>query len=362
MAEEIKNVVTYSGLGRFKAKNDTLYGKVKSVQGISPDSNGNVDIPEATTSAKGLLSTTDKTTISNLKSVATSGAYADLTGTPTDLGDFTNTKGYALKTDNVASATKATQDSAGNVITDTYVKTVNGIAPEEGNIELTGGINLLKRETAYEVGEIAYYENLPSWAYLECITAGTTAAADLDVTPVYTIKVTQPENGTITVNGETGTTFMYSEGTQVTIDVIPDDGYEASSITVDDTSEEGLQVGTTFTDGTVVWVVKSSKEASSINPTTTLLYENAGSEVVNSATLSSSYYAFKGLMIIVEDVENNCTFNTVAWTWQIDMQMESNPDAATVISMIGALDTVVMVDPMTIETSAYNIKKVYGLS
>ena len=60
-------------------------------------------------------------------------------------------------------------------------------------------------------------------------------------------------------------------------------------------------------------------------------------------------------------IKNNCSFNTVAWTWQIDSQMESNPDVSPIISMIGALDPVVMTDPMTIETSSYSIKKVYGL-
>lgn len=243
------------------------------------------------------------------------------------------------------------------------IKTINGKEPVNGNIEVTGGINLLKRNTIYEVGQIAYSEDLPSWAYLECITAGTTASESLDLTPVYTIKVMQPENGTITVNGEEGTTFMYSEGTEVTIDVIPEDGFEASSITVDDTSETGLQVGATFTDGTVVWILKSSKEASSIDPTKTVLYENTTDEKVTTATLSSSYYAYKGLMVITEDIENNVSFNTVAWTWQIDAQMETtNTDSYPVIGMVGALELLVMIDPMTIQTSNYSIKKVYGLS
>lgn len=33
----------------------------------------------------------------------------------------------------------------------------------------------LQRSTAYEVGDIAFHDDLPSWAYLECVTAGTTA-------------------------------------------------------------------------------------------------------------------------------------------------------------------------------------------
>ena len=38
------------------------------------------------------------------------------------------------------------------------------------------GLNLLRRNKAYAVGDIAYSKNLPSWARLECVKAGTTAA------------------------------------------------------------------------------------------------------------------------------------------------------------------------------------------
>ena len=190
------------------------------------------------------------------------------------------------------------------------IKTINGKEPVNGNIEVTGGINLLKRNTIYEVDQIAYSEDLPSWAYLECITAGTTAGEPLDLTTVT-----------------------------------------------------GLKVGDTFTDGTVVWILKSSKEASSINPIKTVLYENTTGEKVTTATLSSSYYTYKGLMIITEDIENNVSFNTVVWTWQLDAQMETtNTDSYPIIGMVGALEFLVMIDPMTIQTSNYSIKKVYGLS
>ena len=35
--------------------------------------------------------------------------------------------------------------------------------------------NMLKRNKAYSIGDIAYSSYLPSWARLECVTAGTTA-------------------------------------------------------------------------------------------------------------------------------------------------------------------------------------------
>lgn len=38
--------------------------------------------------------------------------------------------------------------------------------------------NQLQRNTAYQYGDIAYSNNLPSWAYLYCVQAGTTAASE----------------------------------------------------------------------------------------------------------------------------------------------------------------------------------------
>ena len=38
----------------------------------------------------------------------------------------------------------------------------------------------LKRATAYAKGDICFHDSLPSWAYLECITAGTTSKTEQD--------------------------------------------------------------------------------------------------------------------------------------------------------------------------------------
>lgn len=48
--------------------------------------------------------------------------------------------------------------------------------------EFFAGLNMLQRNKAYAVGDIAYSPNLPSWAYLECITAGTTGDTEPDLT------------------------------------------------------------------------------------------------------------------------------------------------------------------------------------
>ncbi len=38
--------------------------------------------------------------------------------------------------------------------------------------------NEVQRDTAYAVGDIAYSANLPAWARLECVTAGTTGSTE----------------------------------------------------------------------------------------------------------------------------------------------------------------------------------------
>lgn len=59
------------------------------------------------------------------------------------------------------------------------VQSINGITPDAGGgITLVTGINMLARNQAYQYGDIAYSNNLPSWAYLFCVQAGTTAASE----------------------------------------------------------------------------------------------------------------------------------------------------------------------------------------
>ena len=46
------------------------------------------------------------------------------------------------------------------------------------------GIAILQRSRAYQVGDIAYHKSLPSWARLECVREGTTAATLPNLTQV----------------------------------------------------------------------------------------------------------------------------------------------------------------------------------
>lgn len=50
--------------------------------------------------------------------------------------------------------------------------------------EFDTGINILQRGKTYAVGDLACSADLPSWAYLECITAGTTASSEPDFSDV----------------------------------------------------------------------------------------------------------------------------------------------------------------------------------
>ena len=55
-----------------------------------------------------------------------------------------------------------------------------------GNLEntLLTNMHMLKRNKAYKVGDIAYSPNLPSWARLECVVAGTTGDTEPDFSTI----------------------------------------------------------------------------------------------------------------------------------------------------------------------------------
>ena len=57
--------------------------------------------------------------------------------------------------------------------------------------EYGGDFNMWKRNKEYTVGDIAYSPHLPSWAYLECTTAGTTGVSE----PYYIEGYTEIEDG-----------------------------------------------------------------------------------------------------------------------------------------------------------------------
>ena len=95
--------------------------------------------------------------------------------------------GYMSKSDKAK--LDGIEEGATNV-TD-YVQSVtesNGkVTVTKGGGESTtfnAGLNILARNKAYAVGDIAYSPNLPSYLYLECTTAGTTGATEPDMSTV----------------------------------------------------------------------------------------------------------------------------------------------------------------------------------
>lgn len=74
---------------------------------------------------------------------------------------------------NIDHATTATNDANGNNIADTYETKTDATNTYNS---ITSYTNRLQRNKAYSIGDIAYSSYLPSWARLECVTAGTTGA------------------------------------------------------------------------------------------------------------------------------------------------------------------------------------------
>jgi hypothetical protein len=119
---------------------------------------------------------------------------------PTKVSQLSNDSGYqktaeiplASQTQNgyMSASDKAKLDEITEGSTDVkdYVKSVtesNGrVIVTKGNGDSTtfnAGLNILARNKAYAVGDIAYSSNLPSYLYLECTTEGTTGATEPDM-------------------------------------------------------------------------------------------------------------------------------------------------------------------------------------
>lgn len=98
---------------------------VKSINNLTPDSSGNVNI---STNGGGTNITVDTTlSATSTNAIQNKAVYAALNG-------------KLDKTGTAAAATKATQDGAGNVIATTYIKTVNNLKPDaSGNVNVSAG-------------------------------------------------------------------------------------------------------------------------------------------------------------------------------------------------------------------------------
>ena len=95
---------------------------------------------------------------------------------------------------NAANSAKAAKQSEENAKRWDPTQYVQSVAESNGKVTVTkgggesttfnAGLNILARNKAYAVGDIAYSPNLPSYLYLECTTEGTTGATEPDMSTI----------------------------------------------------------------------------------------------------------------------------------------------------------------------------------
>lgn len=142
----------------------TPYGKVKSVNSVTPDTAGNVELELQ----QDLWQPNEAVTVGEMRKLKGRkyiGCYLVCT-----------------KAGTTGTTQPTPEPSDGVGVGGAYIKSINGVsADDSGNIDLPGYI---KRNTAYSVGDIVYSSQLPAGYYLECVTAGTTSNTEptIDIT------------------------------------------------------------------------------------------------------------------------------------------------------------------------------------
>ena len=180
-----------------------------------------------------------------------------------------NTANISIVAENSAYATKIDIDEhRTKTPIDHPLKSITGEYIADGVIEkkhLTAammsaisdaGIAILQRSKTYAVGDIAYHKSLPSWARLECVRAGTTAAT----------LPTQIEQ-------------MVQNG------------------------------GVMVTDGTVVWIIDDLRDGTPVGAVRGSLYLPAGYVKCNGATVQRGDYP---RLVALADKHNLWTDDTTA--------------------------------------------------
>lgn len=140
-----------------EADTDSTTGKTQSSKEWSLYSKTKAQ--EAATSATNAKSseTNAKTSETNAKTAETKAAVSEANAKTSE----TNAKSSETKSKDSENAARVSEQNAAE---SARVATENAM-----------DFNMLKRNKAYSIGDIAYSSYLPSWARLECVTAGTTA-------------------------------------------------------------------------------------------------------------------------------------------------------------------------------------------
>ncbi len=173
------------------ADNDNLKAKSLAVSGTSDLNLVNADTVKAkslavmSTSAAPTAPTGDSSkTIANTEFVQNT--VSGLVGAAPETLDTLNELATALGNDPNFATTVSNQ--IGKKANQTDLAAVSTKVDKKANqaaLEETASFtNRLQRNKEYKVGDIVYSTKLPSWAYLECTQAGTTAAAEPNLSTV----------------------------------------------------------------------------------------------------------------------------------------------------------------------------------
>lgn len=185
---------------------------VKSINNLTPDSSGNVNI---STSGGGTNITVDTTlSATSTNAIQNKAVYAAL-----------NCK--LDKTGTAAAATKATQDGAGNVIATTYIKTVNNLKPDaSGNVNVSAGGGGVSTSVINNWTAQQNFQRL-KFSFESFATSRISGTYDSPATSVATYNVT----GALTLNMSTLAGMISNGDTSIFTAYIASNGSYALSIT-----------------------------------------------------------------------------------------------------------------------------------
>lgn len=184
---------------------------VQSVNNVRPDENGNVSI-----SVSGGSNVTVDTTLSatSTNPIANKTVYSALGG---KLG----------KTETAYAATKATQDGAGNTISSTYIKFINGIGPDSGgNVNVSAGGGGVSTSVANNWTAQQNFQRL-KFSFENFVTSRISGTYDSPATSVATYNVT----GNLTLDMSTLAGMISNGDTSIFTAYIASNGSYALSIT-----------------------------------------------------------------------------------------------------------------------------------
>lgn len=185
---------------------------VKSINNLTPDGSGNVNI---STSGGGTNITVDTTLSStSTNAIQNKAVYAALSG-------------KLDKTGTAAAATKATQDGAGNVIATTYIKTVNNLKPDaSGNVNVNSSSSGVSTSTQNTWTAQQNFQRL-KFNFESFATSRISGTYDSPATSVATYNVT----GALTLDMSTLAGMISNGDASIFTAYIASNGYYALSIT-----------------------------------------------------------------------------------------------------------------------------------